>query len=47
MTLKKEEFYTPEDLACGNLIHIYGKDCVIHDCDDFTRSWYRANRGFD
>lgn len=33
MTLKKEEFYTPDDLACGNTIHIYGKNCVIYDCD--------------
>lgn len=47
MTLKKEEFYTPDDLSCGNAIHIYGKDCVIYDCDEFTKAWYRENKGFE
>lgn len=47
MTLKKEEFFTVDDLYCGNSIPIYGKLCVIYDCDQFTRAWYRANRGIE
>ncbi|EGR27327.1 flagellar microtugule protofilament ribbon protein, putative [Ichthyophthirius multifiliis] len=43
MTLKKEEFYSPIDLICGKLIRIYSKDCLIYDCDPFTKEWYLQN----
>lgn len=33
MTLKKEEFYGPNDLLCGNNVNIYGKNCFIYDAD--------------
>jgi len=47
MTLKKEEFYKPEDMICGKSIHIFNKECLIYDCDEFTRHWYRANIGYE
>ncbi len=34
MTLKKEEFYGPHDLICGNKIVIYNRECLICNCDD-------------
>ena len=37
MSLKKEDYYAPIDLRCGGRIIIYGRDCLIYDCDDFTR----------
>lgn len=37
MSLKEEEFYTPSDLICGTKVHIYGRDCLIFDCDPFTK----------
>ena len=40
MTLKKEEFYLPEDLFCGNVIRVYSKECLIYNCDAFTKEWY-------
>jgi len=36
MSLKKEEFYNPQDLICGKYITIFGRECLIYDCDDFT-----------
>lgn len=41
MTLEKEEFYGPNDLYCGNSIQIYGRGCLIYNCDDFTKEYYR------
>lgn len=45
MTLKKEEFYSTDDLICGRAINIYGKECAIYDCDEFTKAWYLENKG--
>jgi len=47
MTLKKEEFFTPADLVCGRYVNLYSRECLIYDCDPFTRDWYRANMGFE
>ena len=30
----------PEDIKCGEPIKIYGRDCQIFDCDDWTKRWY-------
>eukprot|EP01015_Nassula_variabilis_P010660 TRINITY_DN1860_c0_g1_i4.p1 TRINITY_DN1860_c0_g1~~TRINITY_DN1860_c0_g1_i4.p1 ORF type:complete len:571 (+),score=145.12 TRINITY_DN1860_c0_g1_i4:66-1778(+) len=40
MSQVKEEYYTPIDLRCGNTVTIYGRECVIFDCDEFTKNWY-------
>jgi len=45
MSLKEDEFYGPADLICGNTINIYNRDCLIYDCDKFTRDWYSQNMG--
>ena len=47
MNLKPEEFYAPKDLMCGSKLSIYGRDCLIYDCDDFTKGWYKAMMGID
>ncbi len=41
MSLKKEEFYSPKDFVCGNTIRVYQRDCIIYDCDSFTRQWFK------
>jgi hypothetical protein len=45
MSLRTEEYYLPQDIKCGSTIKIYGRDCAIFDCDDFTKSWYRSELG--
>ena len=45
MSLRTEEYYGPPDLKCGTRIDIYGRDCLIYSCDDFTKAWYEHNLG--
>lgn len=47
MSLKKEEYYTPEDLLIGRKINIFGRECMIYDCDDATRQWYKEQYDHD
>ena len=41
MSLRTEEYYLPNDLTIGQRVHVFNRDCLIYDCDDFTREWYR------
>jgi hypothetical protein len=41
MSLRKEEFYAPEDIRCGDTINIYGRECQIFNCDENTKRWYQ------
>ena len=41
MSLKKEEYYQPEELLIGQRINVFGRDCFIYDCDAATRDWYK------
>lgn len=43
MSLKKQEFYDPSDLMIGQKVHIYGRDVLLVDCDEYTKQWYREN----
>lgn len=45
MSLRTEEYYCPADLVCGTMIDVYGRNCKIYSCDDFTKAWYEANEG--
>ena len=45
MSLKKEEYYTTQDLVIGNRVSIFGRDCLIYDADEFTMKWYEAAFG--
>lgn len=35
----------PADIRCGTPIKIYGRDCQIFDCDDWTKRWYQQELG--
>ena len=45
MSLRTEEYYQPIDIKCGQNIDIYGRNCMIYDCDQHTKAWYQANLG--
>jgi len=45
MSLKQEDYYFPADITCGTPIKIYGRDCMVFDCDDFTKAWYQQELG--
>lgn len=45
MSLKDEEYYGPSDLQCGKKVVIYGRECLIYDCDEFTKMWYTHQMG--
>lgn len=47
LSLRNEEYYTPEDLVVGNTIHVYGKELVIYDCDEFTKNWFINELGIE
>lgn len=47
MSLKKEEYYGPKDLLIGNTVKVYGRECLIFDCDEFTKAWYRNTLGIE
>ena len=45
MSLKEDNFYGPSDLICGNKVTVWGRECLIYDCDAFTSQWYKDNMG--
>jgi len=47
MSLKDDTFYGPSDLFCGSKVNVYGRECLIYDCDDFTKQWYKNNMGLE
>lgn len=40
-----KEWFSPRDFTIGKTINIKGKNFFIHDCDEFTKSFYRLNFG--
>lgn len=45
MNLKKEEYYCPEDFSIGCHVHVFGRDCIVYDADDFTKAYYKHKMG--
>jgi hypothetical protein len=47
MSLRKEDHYSPADFMMGSVINIYGRKCLVIDCDAYTKEWYRDHMDID
>jgi len=45
MNMRPVQHYGPEDFKCGGTVTIWTRECLLYDCDDFTKAWYEANLG--
>ena len=34
--------YGPDDFRMGSFVSVYGRSLYLHDCDEFTRTWYKV-----
>jgi hypothetical protein len=39
------DLLTPADLAVGAIVHIFGRDFLLYDLDEFTKKFYQQNFG--
>ena len=39
----RKEFYTAADVMLGGTINVFGRDLLICDCDDFTKTFMEEN----
>mmetsp|Transcript_2896 Transcript_2896/g.3394 ORF Transcript_2896/g.3394 Transcript_2896/m.3394 type:complete len:461 (+) Transcript_2896:24-1406(+) len=47
MSLKKEDYYEPTDLVCGNVLKVYGREVLLISCDAYTNQWFKDNYGIE
>merc|ERR1719376_209949 len=45
MSRKTTEYYTASDFIIGQKVFIYDRECLLYDCDAFTKEYYRDNLG--
>ena len=43
---KRTPCYAATDLRLGTFVNIHGRHFFLHDCDDFTRGYYRDTLGY-
>jgi hypothetical protein len=47
MAIKKIDYYTPHDFIVGQKVTIFGRECLLYDCDKFTRDYFRDQLGIE
>eukprot|EP01018_Ginkgo_biloba_P008716 Gb_07640 [translate_table: standard] len=43
--LPKTAYYKDTDLLVGSYVRVYNRDLLLHDCDEFTRNYYKTKYG--
>jgi hypothetical protein len=44
--LRKDLCYKPHDFRIGEHIDVHGRVFLLHDADNFTKTWYQDNLGY-
>jgi len=39
----RHQYYHFSDLRIGSTVRVYGRDLLLHDCDEFTQNWFLNN----
>ena len=47
MGMTKEEYYCPTDFKIGELVNIFGRKCIVYDCDNFTKTYFKQTHSYD
>ena len=42
MGIDRSQCYGPDDFRIGSFVNVFGRNLYLHDCDEFSRGWYKV-----